>query len=209
MIPIDRQQPLLLATHNPSKFWQMKSILSAKIPQECISLKELSLHDDIEETGTTFEANALLKARHFAQLSGLPTLADDSGLVIDALHGEPGVYTSRYAGPTATDAQKVSYLLDKMQHVPEAGRTARFVCSVALVLPNGIEKVYTASVEGIITEDQRGILRKGFPFCLVFLLPEYGKTLAELIDDGIAYRGHRTMCLEKVIQDIAPLGVFL
>jgi XTP/dITP diphosphohydrolase len=193
---------LLIATHNKAKYEQMREILSC-LPYRLISLEECGITDDIQETGTTFQENALLKARHYAQLSGLPTLADDSGLVVHALGGEPGVYSSRYAGPHATDEQKVSYILKKMEHIPlGSGRDARFECAVALVLPDGTQKEYSAHVEGVMLEQPLGTLKKGFPYCVLFFLPEYGKTMAQLQDEKIVYDAHRLRVLKKVIADL-------
>ena len=194
---------LLIATHNQAKYAQMKEILSC-LPYSFVSLNECGITDDVEETGATFEENALLKARYYAQRSGLATLADDSGLVVHALGGEPGIYSSRYAGPDATDEQKVSYILKKMAHIPMGpDRNARFECAVALVLPDGTQKEYKADVEGIMLEQPRGTLKKGFPYCVLFFLPAYEKTMAQLQDEQIPYAAHRMRVLKKVIADLS------
>ena len=192
---------ILIATHNPSKFAQMKQILEP-LNTQLVSLADCGITVDVEESGTTLEENARIKAHFYATLSGLPALADDSGLEVDALGGKPGVHSSRWAGTDKTDLEKVNFLLEKMNPIPDMQRTARFSCSVVLAYPDGTEKKWYGTTEGLITCDKRGTLKKGFPYCTVFLLPEYGKTMAELADEGILYRAHRLITLEKVIADL-------
>ncbi|HET7769531.1 MAG TPA: non-canonical purine NTP pyrophosphatase, partial [Chloroflexota bacterium] len=125
---------LLLATSSEKKIAELKEIF-AGLPVTLVTPAELGLTLDPEETGATFEQNARLKARAFAAASGLPALADDSGLEVDALGGEPGVYSKRYAGPDASDSDRIAFLLRRLERVPEAQRTARFRCVMALATP--------------------------------------------------------------------------
>ena len=191
-----KENTLLIATHNEAKLEQMQSLL-ANIDYKIISLADLGITYDVDETGTTLEENAILKAETYCKLSGLPTLADDSGLEVDALNGEPGIRTSRYAGNDATDRQKVAFLLEKMKDVPEGRRQAQFRCALAFAQPDKPTKVYEGECRGSITMELRGSLRTGFPYCLVFLIPETGKTLSELNDQGKIYQRHRIQALEK------------
>jgi XTP/dITP diphosphohydrolase len=134
--------------------------------------------EDVEETGSTLEENAILKATTYARLSGLRTLADDTGLEVEALGGEPGPLSSRYAGEGATDDQRIAFLHKKLQNLHEAPRGARFRCVIAVAYPGQAPDLYTGECYGEITDTLRGA--SGFGYDPVFLIPELGKTLAEL-----------------------------
>lgn len=192
---------LLIATHNKAKLRQMSQYLK-DLPYQIVSLNDLGIDFDVEETGTTFAQNALLKATTYAKLSGLLTLADDSGLEVEALGGEPGIYSARYAGPNKTDEQKIDYLLDKIKEVPEGKRQARFSSAVALAWPDGTTKLYEGQSTGAITFTPRGASYKGFPYYRIYILDGYDKTLAELEDEGIPYTSHRQKALDLVIADL-------
>src|SRR5919108_4749448 len=127
---------LLIATTNQNKLHEYAAIF-AGLPLELRSLRDAGISEDVEETGATFAENARLKAEFYAARSGLPTLADDSGLEVAALGGEPGVFSHRYAGPGASDADRNALLLQKLDGVPFHARLARFVCAIALALPEG------------------------------------------------------------------------
>ena len=141
---------LLLATGNKGKLEELRQLLTG-IPFDLISPSDIGLNLDIHESGKTYATNARLKARAFAVASGLLTLADDSGLEIDALGGAPGALSSRYAGPGASDSQRVSYLLVKLKNISWEQRTARFRCVIAIALPHGKVKLCSGSCRGIIT----------------------------------------------------------
>lgn len=192
---------ILVATHNPGKLQELKKILEQK-SYTLVSLSDVHITHVTPETGTTFRENALLKARNYAQLSLLPTIADDGGLSIDALGGAPGVYSARYAGPDATDEEKVAFILDKMRSIPTDQRHAQFIGVIALVTSQGYEQVYQASIDGFITAEPRGKLVKGLPYRQIFLLPEYGKTMAELDEMGIAYESHRSKSLALLLKSL-------
>jgi XTP/dITP diphosphohydrolase len=187
---------LLIATHNPGKLNEIKHQLS-QLSYKIVGLAELGITYEVPETGTTFEENALLKAKEYARLSGLPTLADDGGLVIDALEGWPGVHSARIAGDKATDQQKVDFILKRMHY--ETNRAAHFVNVNALIFPDGNYHLFKASIDGIITQEPRGPLIKGLPYRVIFLLPEFNKTMAELDSEGIKYISHRQKALSALI----------
>lgn len=168
---------LLVATGNRGKQREYRALL-AGWPVELVFPQDVGVDVEVEESGETFKENAVLKARAFAQASGLLTLADDSGLEVDVLGGAPGVRSARYAGPGASDADRYLKLLRELEGVPRERRTARFRCVVALATPEG--EVYTADgvCEGWITEEPRGEF--GFGYDPVFYVSECGCTMAEL-----------------------------
>ncbi|MEK9164876.1 MAG: non-canonical purine NTP pyrophosphatase, partial [Chloroflexota bacterium] len=140
---------LVLATHNAGKIRELKEILS-ELPIELASLADLALAEETEETGDTYAANALLKATAICQLTGQPTLGDDSGLEVDALGGRPGVHTARYAGPAATNPDRWAKVLAELRETPPPERTARFKCAMALVKPGSSPQVVEGVCEGMI-----------------------------------------------------------
>ncbi len=168
---------LLLATQNRGKAREYRHLL-AGIPYEIVTLPEAGIAADVEETGATFEENAVLKATTLAAASGRLTLADDSGLEVDALGGAPGVNSARFAGPGASDAERINLLLKKLKDVPEAARTARFRCVIAIAAPDGRVELGSGECRGFITKEPRGT--HGFGYDPVFYVPELGKTMAEL-----------------------------
>ena len=168
---------IVFATTNEGKVKEIKEILG-DFPIEVVSMKEMGITADIEENGTTFEENSLIKARALAKLTGLPALADDSGLEVDYLNGEPGIYSARYLGRDTDYDYKNNYIIDKLSGAKGEDRSARFVCVISLVLPDGREFVERGVVEGLIGYEQKG--ENGFGYDPIFYLPEYGKTSAEL-----------------------------
>lgn len=168
---------LLIATHNPGKVAEYRSLL-ADLPLAVTWLDEEGIHEDVEETETTFVGNAILKARHYAGLTGLWTWADDSGLEIDALDGRPGVYSARYGGKGLNDADRYQLVLREMAGVPEEKRTARFRCVVALAQPGGKVETCNGTLEGRIAYEPAG--SHGFGYDPIFYIPGFSATLAEL-----------------------------
>jgi XTP/dITP diphosphohydrolase len=185
---------LLLATNNKGKVREYKSLLR-EIPFEIVTPSELGITTEIEETGDSFEENARLKATALARESGLLSLADDSGLEVDALGGEPGARSHRYAGEDATDDDRISYLLVKLSNVPEGKRSARFRCVIAIAAPDGAVELCSGECPGFITTEPRGY--NGFGYDPVFYLPELGKTMAELTPEEKNKISHRARAAEK------------
>lgn len=187
-------QRLLIATHNPGKVAEYKSIL-ADLPVTLTYLDEAGITEDVEETETTFEGNALLKARHYSGLTGLWTWADDSGLEVDALDGRPGVLSARYGGKGLTDADRYRKLLGEMAAVPEGERTARFRCVVALVAPDGQVATCDGRLEGRIAYEAKG--HNGFGYDPIFYIPGFQRSLAELEKDVKNQISHRAEAAAK------------
>ena len=190
---------IVFATTNEGKVKEIKEILK-DFPIEVVSMKEMGITADIEENGTTFEENSLIKARALAKLTGLPALADDSGLEVDYLNGEPGIYSARYLGRDTGYDYKNNYIIDKLSGAKGEDRSARFVCVISLVLPDGREFVERGVVEGLIGYEQKG--ENGFGYDPIFYLPEYGKTSAELPPEEknrISHRGKALTAMKKLI----------
>ena len=187
---------LLIATGNPGKMRELHALLSG-VSHELVSLKDVGIDLDVEETGETLEANAALKAKTYGALSGLPTLADDSGLEVDALGGEPGVYSARYAGEGATDAQRIAYLYERLGDVPPSEWSARFRCVIAVIVPgsDAPPTLFEGVCEGRIVRPPRG--EDGFGYDPAFLFPELGKTMAELAPQEKNRLSHRGKAARK------------
>jgi XTP/dITP diphosphohydrolase len=168
---------LLIATTNQNKLREYAAIFSG-LPLELRSLADVGITDDVEETGATFAENARLKAEFYAARSGLPALADDSGLEVAALGGEPGVRSARYAGPGATDAERNVLLLTRLKDIPFHARLARFVCAIALARPHGEIELVEGVLPGVIDMEPRG--SNGFGYDPLFYVLDEHKTLAEL-----------------------------
>jgi XTP/dITP diphosphohydrolase len=184
---------ILLATTNPGKIAEVRRIMGVR-RIDIVSLNE-SERTDLIETGTTFVENALLKARHYHMLSKLPTVADDSGLEVDALDGAPGVYSARYAGPDTGDSGRISKLLDEMKDVSKSQRRARFTCVAAFVWDGG-EMSFRGEVEGSILERPRGL--HGFGYDPIFFYEPMGKTFAELTLSEKLEVSHRGRAFEHL-----------
>ncbi len=204
----------LIATHNLKKRAELERILSP------LGIKVLTDSDlgieltDVEETGVTFEENSLLKAESGCKESGLPCIADDSGLCVDYLDGAPGVFSARYSGEHGNDAKNNEKLLCELSDVPVEKRTARFVCAACCVFPDGLKIVVRGECEGRVSTVQRGV--GGFGYDSVFLpleVNEFGVTMAELSDeekDAISHRGKALKLLsqelEKVLGKVKKYG---
>jgi XTP/dITP diphosphohydrolase len=185
---------LLLATTNRHKLAELQAILS-DLPYQLHSLHDVHLDMDVEETGSTFRANAELKALAYARASGMLTLADDSGLDIDALGGEPGVYSARFAGPETSYGERFRIIFERLRHVPPALRSARFRCVIAVAEPSGKHQSVEGVVEGIITHEARG--QHGFGYDPIFLLPTLGQTTAELPPEEKNLLSHRARAAQQ------------
>ena len=190
---------IILATNNKSNVKEISEMMSGSdITFE--SLADAGINVEVEETGTTFEENALLKAREICKLSGKPTISDDSGLEIDALDGAPGLYSSRFMGEDTSYDIKNNALIEKLENVADPDRTARFRCCMALVLPDGREFVTEGAMEGIIAREPKGI--NGFGYDPILFIPEYNRTSAELSSEEKNNISHRGEALRKMIEVI-------
>lgn len=193
---------LLIATTNPGKLAEIRRFLS-DLPLELVSLTDMGITEAVEETGKTFEENALLKAKFYAQKSGLPTLADDGGFEIDALGGEPGVRSHRWVDPSreSGDEELIEYTFKRMKGLPRAKRGAQLRLVLVLMLPDG--SVHTASdaVRGIVPLAPAPARVPGFPYRSILYLPEIGKFYNhdELTEEENAAYNHRKRALEKLI----------
>jgi XTP/dITP diphosphohydrolase len=190
---------LLLATHNKHKAEELQALLR-EVDVEVLTLDAFPQVGDIEEDADTLEGNALKKAREVFRQTSLPSLADDTGLEVEALNGAPGVLSSRYAGPNATYADNVATLLRDMQHVPAEQRTARFRCVLAFVAPNGVEEIVEGVCQGTITREPRGI--GGFGYDPIFLPDGHQLTFAEMpmeVKNTISHRARALARMKSVL----------
>ncbi len=183
---------LLIATTNPGKVREYRALL-AELDLELVGLQDVGITTDVEETGATYEENAVLKAQSYAEMSGLPTLADDSGLEVDALNGRPGVHSARYAPDSPT---RITKLLAEMINVPDEQRQARFQCVIALAWPDGRLDITRGTCEGVIAHEARG--SNGFGFDPVFYMAEHGATMAELSEDFKNTVSHRARAAHAI-----------
>lgn len=183
---------VILASKNQHKLTELSAILS-QLGFEIALESEYGLDIDVEETGTTFEENSFLKADAVMKSSGLPVLADDSGLMVDALDGAPGVYSARY-GHKASDKERTAYLLENMKEVPEERRGAKFVCVITCLFPDGRKIVARGECPGVIARAPHG--ENGFGYDPVFYLPELGMTYAELPSEQKNAISHRARALQ-------------
>lgn len=186
---------LLLATNNQAKVSEYRRLLR-NLPYRLITLAEQGITTIVDEVGESFEENARLKATILAAESQLLTLADDSGLEVDALGGEPGRLSARYAGENASDEDRVSYLLLRLEGVPWEKRSARFRCVIAIATPDGKVEFCSGQCPGFITFEPRG--EQGFGYDPVFYLPELDKTMAELAPEIKNRISHRGLAVRKV-----------
>ena len=197
MAPPDR---IVIASGNAGKLREIERIL-ADLEVEIIAQSELGV-TEADETGSTFVENALIKARHAALMTNLPAIADDSGLVVDALDGRPGVYSARYAGPKATDDQNIDKLLEELVNVPDADRTASFHCYACYVSPDdSTSLIAEGRWDGRILRERRG--EAGFGYDPVFYDPECGRTAAELgaeLKNALSHRGKAMAALAGMMR---------
>lgn len=186
---------MIVATRNRGKLREIQAYLTGVVPTVRCSADYPDFPETVED-GVTFEENALKKAREAALHTGLPALADDSGLVVDVLNGCPGVYSARYAGDAADDAANNAKLLQELQGVAPENRQGAFVCVMALVTPGGDEQIFTGRVGGMITPISKG--NDGFGYDPLFLVDGYGRTMAELTIDEKNAVSHRGQALQKL-----------
>ncbi len=186
---------IVFATGNKDKMREIRQILG-ELPYEIVSMKEAGIDLDIVEDGSTFEENAMIKARAVAEHCDDIVLADDSGLEIDFLNKEPGIYSARYLGRETPYPEKNAKILEKLSGVPDSERTARFVCAIAAHIPDGRELVVRGTMEGIIGHEIAG--ENGFGYDPIFFLPEYGKTSAEISPEEKNEVSHRGKALRMM-----------
>lgn len=189
---------IIFATGNENKLREIRQI-TENMGIEIVSMKDAGYYTEVEETGTTFEENAYLKASAIAKKCNLPTLADDSGLEIDYLNKEPGIYSSRFMGEDTPYSVKNAELLRRMEGVPDEKRTARFVCAICLVRPDGSSETVKATMEGRVAYKIAG--ENGFGYDPIFFLPERGCTSAELSPEEKNEISHRGKAL-RMMRDI-------
>jgi XTP/dITP diphosphohydrolase len=196
-------EEILLATRNPDKVRELTALLG-DLEIRIRTLAEFPAAPDVEEDGTTCEANALKKAREMASATGIPSVADDTGLAVDALDGRPGVFAARYAGDGATYEDNCRKLLRELDGVPLERRTARFVTVAALALPEGHTQVATGTLVGVIAEECSG--SQGFGYDPVFFVQELGRTLAELTAEEKNRISHRAKAFRSMADILRSLA---
>lgn len=193
-------QKLIVATRNMGKMKEFREILG-ELPYEIISMEEAGIKEDIDECGSTFEENALIKAREVMKATGQMVIADDSGLEVDYLNGAPGIYSARFAGEGASDTDKNKKLLGLLQNVPFDKRTGRFVCAIAVVFPDNRDITVRGVCEGYIAFSPEG--NNGFGYDPLFFLPEYNMTMAQLCSEEknkISHRGNALRLMMELLK---------
>ncbi len=190
---------IIFATSNEGKMKEIRMILN-DIPYEILSLKDAGIKVDIEENGTTFEENAILKAKTIMELTNEIVLADDSGLEVDAMGGQPGIYSARFLGEDTSYEVKNNYILNELKDVPDEKRTARFVCAIACVFPDGRCKTVRGTIEGRIGYKIAGT--NGFGYDPIFFVPEYNCTTAELTPEQKNLISHRAKALNAMKKEL-------
>lgn len=189
---------LVIATRNSGKLREFRTLL-APLRSRILSLGDLNIEEDFRESGSSFEENARLKAIAYSHRTNFPVLADDSGLEVAALEGKPGVYSARYAGPGASDADRIRKLLQELQ-ARRGGREARFVCALALAREGDVLCESLGICQGTIAADPRGT--NGFGYDPIFLVPELGKTFAELSEAEKNLYSHRARAVSLLLARI-------
>jgi XTP/dITP diphosphohydrolase len=185
---------LLIATTNLHKLEEYQAMFK-DLPYQLLSLNDVLPGMDVEETGTTFRENSELKALTYARASVLLSLADDSGLEIDALGGAPGVYSARFLGVDATYEERFRVIFEKLHGLPASRRTARFHCVITIAEPSGVHQSVDGVIEGVITEEARGT--NGFGYDPIFLVPSLGKTTAEIPPEHKNQISHRALAASR------------
>ncbi len=203
---MEPQPKLLLATNNEGKVAEFRQLLDG-CGWQLVTPSDLGVQLDVEETGQTYLENATLKALAFASTSGLTSLADDSGLEVDALDGRPGIFSARYAGVDLTDGERVAAMLEELASVSEDARTARFRCVIAIATASGEVRSVEGTVEGRIAAEPRG--ENGFGYDPVFELPERGFTVAQLPASekhAVSHRGVAAKEARKLLENMLHDG---
>jgi XTP/dITP diphosphohydrolase len=193
----------IAATKNKGKLMEISEILR-DFPFNILSMEEVGITKDIEEYGSTFEENALIKAREIFEMTKEMVMADDSGLEVDFLNGAPGIYSSRFAGEGASDKEKNKKLLSLLENVPFEKRTARFVCVVAVIMPDGSHFVVRGTCEGYIGLEEIG--NNGFGYDPLFFIKEYNKTTAEMLPEEKHKISHRGRALKAMVEKLETMS---
>ncbi len=196
---LQRMRKFVVATKNKGKLKEIAEILK-DMDLEVISMEQAGVNEDIEEYGSTFEENALIKAKEVHKQTGELVMADDSGLEVEFLSGAPGIYSSRFAGEGASDADRNNKLLEMLRDVPFEKRKARFVCAIAVILPGGTHFVVRGTFEGYIGLEPVGA--NGFGYDPLFFLPEYNKTAAQLEASKKHEISHRGKALKLMLSEL-------
>ena len=195
---------LLVATRNEGKLRELSPLLGG-VPYRLVSLDDVGIDFDVKETGSTFKENAVLKATAYCRASGLLTVADDSGLEVDVLGGDPGVRSARYAGEDASDVERNELLLRNLSTFPRETWTARFRCAIAIAMPDSEDPaIVEGQVEGLITDHPRG--DNGFGYDPVFYLPDLSVTMAELPSSLKNELSHRGIAARKAVETLKRLA---
>lgn len=189
------EKDVIIATQNEGKINEFKQLF-AEAGWTVRSLLDYPHIPDVVEDGNTFAENAAKKAETIARTFNRMVIADDSGLVVDALNGKPGIYSARYAGEEKSDAANIEKVLQQLKHIPAEERTARFVCTIAVARPNEQTLFYEGTCEGVISREAVGFY--GFGYDPIFFIPELGKTMAQLSPQEKNKRSHRSHALEKL-----------
>ena len=189
------KRKVIFATSNEGKMKEVRAILE-DLGMEVLSMKEAGIHADVVEDGKTFEENAVIKATEIQKVCGEIVLADDSGLEVDYLNKEPGIYSARYMGEDTSYRIKNQSLIDRLEGVEDEKRTARFVCAIAAAFPDGSVEVTRGTIEGRIGYKESG--ENGFGYDPIFYVPEYGCTTAELSPEQKNEVSHRGKALRKM-----------
>ena len=193
---------IIFATGNENKMKEIRQILG-DMDVEILSMKQAGISADIEEDGKTFEENAVIKATAIAEMTNEIVLADDSGLEIDYINKEPGIYSARYMGEDTSYRIKNANLIERLEGVPDEERTARFVCAIAAVLPDGRVLETRETIEGRIGYEERG--ENGFGYDPIFMLPQYGKSTAELspeLKNELSHRGKALRLMKEKLKEV-------
>lgn len=196
-------KPIIIATKNKGKAKEFEQMF-LPLGFEVKTLLDFEEMEDIEETGQTFEENAVIKAEAISKLTGQVVIADDSGLIVDALNGAPGIYSARYAGTDKNDEANINKVLKELGDIPDEKRTARFYCALAIAVPNRKTITVHGTCEGTILRERRG--NNGFGYDPIFFVSELGLSMAELSPNEkskISHRGNALKNLEEIIHTIA------
>lgn len=192
---------IIFATGNQNKMKEIREILS-DLPYEILSMKEAGIDADIVEDGTSFEENAVIKAKAIMELTGEVVLADDSGLEVDYLNKEPGIYSARYMGEDTSYHVKNGNLIERLAGVPDEKRTARFVCAIAAAFPDGSVETTEGTIEGRIGYEERG--ENGFGYDPIMYVPEFGCTTAEMTEqqkNAVSHRGEALRKMKGILEE--------
>ncbi len=197
-----QRQPFIVATQNKDKIKEIREILS-NLPFTIVSMEEAGFSGDVEETGSTFAENALIKARAVHQVTGGYVMADDSGLSIDALAGAPGIYSARFHGKDSSYEEKIQALWEMLKDVPLEERTAHFNCAVAVVMPDGSSFITQGQLDGVFYDKMLG--NNGFGYDPVFFIPERGITTAQMTSQEKHTISHRGKALQAMLAKLSKM----